>query len=85
MRYRAAMIMLVPALAAMVAMSAAPAPARRYDAAASATATVSARIITGSARIGARFAPPMERMAPRHTTLSAADGRPVAALVYDFE
>ena len=70
---------------AMAAVSATATPARRIDAGSSATATVSARIISGSARIGAGFAPPLARMAPRPTTLSAADGRPVAALVYDFE
>ena len=57
----------------------------RFANGASATALVSARIIRQSARIGAGFAPPGPRMVPRTATVTAADGRPVPALVYDFE
>ena len=94
------MDLLVPSLVALIASSAAPAanavrggdfarptnsPAMRHDNGSSATATISARIIRNSARIGAQHAPPLARMVPRPTTVSAADGRLVAALVYDFE
>ena len=61
------------------------APGLRFASGASATALVSARIIGQSARIGAGFAPPGPRMVPRTATVTAADGRPVPALVYDFE
>ncbi len=84
MRYPVAMALLVSLLMTMAASSGTT-PARRIDAGSSATATVGARIISASARIGAGFAPPMARMVPRRTTFNAADGRPVAALVYDFE
>ena len=92
------MEMLIPSLAALIAVSApavvAPgaeraggsrSPAIRYDIGSSAVIMVSARIIGASARVGAGRAPPLPRMVPRRTTVSAADGRPVAALVYDFE
>ena len=99
MGYFKSMDLLVPSLAALIASLAAPAataargaervgpsgsPATRYDSGASATVTVSARILRSSARVGAGQAPP-PRMVPRRTTVSAADGRLVAALVYDFE
>ena len=84
MRYFAFMVMLVSALMAMAAVATAPTPARRF-AGASATVTVSARLIRGPARVGPGLGPPLPRMAPRQTMVSAADGRPVAALVYDFE
>jgi hypothetical protein len=60
-------------------------PARRFDGGASATVTVSARIIRRSASVGAGLGPPAPRMVPRTATVSAADGRAVPALVYDFE
>ena len=85
MRYRPAMVMLVSVMMAMAAASTTPASVQRFAAGSSASATVSARIVRTSARIGASFAPPLPRMTPRTTTVSAADGRPVAALVYDFE
>ena len=52
---------------------------------ASVTATVRARIVRTSARIGAGLGPPAPRMTPRHATVTAADGAAVPALVYDFE
>ena len=100
MRYFAAMGLFVPTLAMLIAVlpaSAAAAaqasgraresssPAVRYDTGSSAHVIVRARIIRASASVGAGLAPPMPRMVPRHTTISAADGRRVAALVYDFE
>ena len=60
-------------------------PATRFEGGASASVTVSARIIRQSASIGASLAPPAPGMAPRETTVSAADGRAVPALVYDFQ
>ena len=86
------MVIIVPALVALAALSTtgtrgapAPSPTLRYDAGATASVTVRARIVRASARVGPNFAAPLSRMAPRRTTVSAADGRPVAALVYDFE
>ena len=52
---------------------------------ASASATVSARIIRSVARVGHDLGPPRSRMVPRTARVIAADGRPVAALIYDFE
>ena len=60
-------------------------PALRFEEGASATVTVSARIVRQSARVGAGLGPPAPRMVPREATVSAADGRAVPALVYDFE
>ncbi len=57
----------------------------RFGQGASASATISARIIRGAARVGPGLGPPGHAMVPRRATLSAADGSPVAALVYDFE
>ena len=95
MRYFESMDLLVPTLAALIASSAAPAPttaharhpgtSQRYDRGSSSRFTVRARIIRATARVGDGLAPPHPRMVPRRTTVSAADGRPVAALVYDFE
>ena len=47
--------------------------------------TVSARIVRASASVGAGLGPPAPGMVPRLTLVSAADGRAVPALVYDFE
>ena len=100
MRYLAGMGLLVPRLAlgiaAFTATAAAAAPtaggsietrspSSRYASGGSAQANVSARIINASARVGDGLAPPLTRMVPRRTTVSAADGSSVAALVYDFE
>lgn len=52
---------------------------------ASAMVTVSARIISAPARVGAGFGPPQPQMVARRTMVSAADGGLVPALVYDFE
>ena len=60
-------------------------PAIRYEAGASLNVTVQARIIQTSASVGASLDPPAPRMVPRRTTVSAADGRAIPALVYDFE
>ena len=98
MGYFDSMDMLIPSLAALIAAFVAPAaaaarsaeiagpprsPVMRYDNGSAVTVTVSARIIHDSAQAGAGHAPP--RMVPRRTTVSAADGSPAAALVYDFE
>ena len=95
MRYFVVMAILVPTLtilaAALVPTPAAkgsaapPSPAMRIEGGPSATVTVSARIISASARIGPSYGPPAPRMLARRTSVSAADGRAVAALVYDFE
>lgn len=95
MRYPTAMALLMTFLVAMAAVpaaagqddraAAAPTPALRYTDGASASATVSARIISAPARVGAGFGPPMARMEARRTFVSAADGRAVAAVIYDFE
>ena len=58
--------------------------ATRFDGG-SASVMVSARIVRDSASIGARFGRPHPRMTPRPATLTAADGRPRPALIYDFE
>ena len=92
------MEMHVPSLAALIAVAAPAAAARgadragpsgspaiRFDSASSLQVTVGARIIGSSAKVGAGLAPPFRRMVPRRTTVSAADGRAVPALVYDFE
>lgn len=97
MRYPTAMALLMTFLVAVAVAAvpaaagqddraaAAPAPALRYTDGASASATVSARIISAPARVGAGFGPPMARMEARRTFVSAADGRAVAAIIYDFE
>ena len=64
--------------------SALSAPARRSPGGASATITVSVTITSNAARIG-HGAPPAAGMIPRVSTIAAADGRPVDALIYDFE
>jgi hypothetical protein len=58
--------------------------ARKFGGA-SAMVGITARIIHTSAEVGAGRRPPARFMVPRRTTVSAADGRPVAAFVYDFE
>ena len=60
-------------------------PATRFEGGASATATISARIVRHSARVGRGLGPPAPGMVPRRAMVSAADGRLVPALVYDFE
>ena len=99
MRYSAAMGMRIPVVAAMIAFSASaasaaertdsPVSAVRFDIRASAHAyayaKVGGRIINTSARVGADLSPPAPNMIARRTTVSAADGRFVPALVYDFE
>ena len=78
----------------MIACSASAAPAAdrapgpasvvRIDKIGLAEVTVRARIIRTAARVGAGLAPPAHMIA-RRTTVSAADGRLVPAMVYDFE
>ncbi len=96
MRYFAAMAMFIPTMAAMIALSGAAAQgaerveqsvasATRFSQGSSAGATIGGRIIGSAVRVGAAFDPPEARMVPRLTTVSAADGRLVPALVYDFE
>ena len=64
---------------------AAASPAIRFGQGASATATVSARIVRGAARVGPGLPAPAARMVARQATVTAADGSAVAALIYDFE
>ena len=100
MGYPIAMVTIVPLLAALfgsVATSAAALPvtvvgeaaaasstATRFSGA-SVAATVTARIVRTSARVGAGLGPPAPLMQPRNTTVTAADGAAIPALVYDFE
>ena len=74
-----------PARGLAVATQAASPVARRSIGGATATAAISARIISSSARVGHNLPPPTSAMAPRAATVTAADGSPVAALIYDFE
>ena len=60
-------------------------PATRFAGGRSAHFMVSARIIRQSARVGAAYGPAALGMVARATNVSAADGRAVPALVYDFE
>jgi membrane associated rhomboid family serine protease len=93
MGYSPVMAMIVPALAALLAAAATPATAPLAGASmastrftgAAAVFSVSARIIRNSARVGAGFGPPRPAMQARATTVTAADGAAVPALVYDFE
>jgi len=97
LRYFESMVEFVPVLAAIMALSATASArdvdgmgrsnstAMRFDTGTSVTVTVRARILRASASVGAGFGPPAPRLAPRRTTVSAADGRAVPALVYDFE
>ncbi|MDQ3074902.1 MAG: hypothetical protein M3Q88_04735 [Pseudomonadota bacterium] len=71
--------------AGQLVQAASPASAVRFDSGAALSVTVRARIIRASAIIGADHGPPAPRMIPRRTTIIAADGRAVPALVYDFE
>ena len=96
MGYFGAMDAIIPTLGALLAAAlqptaghgtpAAPGPASavRFGGA-SASATILARIIRSSARIGVGLGPPAKGMVARAMTVSAADGRAVPALVYDFE
>ena len=98
MRYFLSMAVFIPILGALVASAASatnlpmdggrPAGASGVSATrftgASATAQISVRIIA-SASIGSGLGPPAPGMVPRRAMVSAADGRPVPALVYDFE
>lgn len=94
------MIVLPMSVLAAIAMSAPPAaPARNGLAAvpasggaagarsrgAEATATITARVLSSSARVGAGLGPPLPAMTPRPATITAADSSQVDALVYDFE
>ena len=74
-----------PSFAETLRSEAARSMPTRFGQGASASATISARIIRASASVGHGLGPPAHAMVPRRTTLSAADGSPVAALVYDFE
>ena len=99
MRYRLVMASLASAFAAsIVALTVAVpavghatlrgpgsgAAAVRYDWGSSARFEARARIMN-SASVGAGLAPPRPRLVPRRTTVSASNGRPVVALVYDLE
>ena len=77
------------ALAALAASSLPAPPAGTSSvaqrAAGSATAQIMVRIVRTSASIGHGRVPPPGAHPPRAATLAAADGRPVHALIYDFE
>jgi len=87
MVYLPAMAILVPTLAALIASfpGGSGSPVVRHVGGPAVEVTVRARIIRISASVGAGLAPPRPLMVPRRTTVSAADGRRVPALVYDFE
>jgi hypothetical protein len=57
----------------------------RFETRVSAQATARGRVISDYARVGAELSPPAANMTARRTTVSAADGTLVPALVYDFE
>ena len=80
-----ALTLVVPAVGhAAVRGGRSGAAAVRYDWGSSTQFAARARIMR-SASVGAGLAPPRPRLVPRRTTVSASDGRPVAALVYDLE
>ena len=95
MRYLVSMGMRISIVAALIAVSASAATAAertasadtalRFETRASARATVGGRIIKDYARVGAELPPPGVSMTARPTTVTAADGSLVPALVYDFE
>ncbi len=95
MRYLAGMATRIFIVAALIAVSASAATAAertvstdtavRFDTRVSVQATARGRIISDYARVGADLSPPAANMTPRPTTVSAADGSLVPALVYDFE
>ena len=59
--------------------------ATRSEGGAIAHATVTARIVREVARVGRGLGPPAPHMVARAMSVSAADGRTVPALIYDFE
>ncbi len=81
----AALIANSASVATAAGRTASTAYAVRFEKRTSATATIGGRIISDAARIGAKLAPPAANMVARSTTVSAADGSLVPALVYDFE
>jgi hypothetical protein len=78
------MIAAAATAAAPIVVPGASQSARRSPAG-EASFTVSARIIAQSARIGRDYPAPQPNMVARRATITAADGRAVPALVYDFE
>ena len=79
-----AMIAAAASAAAPITAPGASASARRSPAG-EASFTVSARIIANSARIGRDYPAPRPNMVAKRATVTAADGRAVPALIYDFE
>jgi hypothetical protein len=57
----------------------------RFDTRVSAQATARGRVISDYARVGAELPAPGTNMTARSTTVTAADGTLVPALVYDYE
>jgi hypothetical protein len=57
----------------------------RFDRRVSAQATARGRVISDYARVGAELPAPGTNMTARPTTVTAADGTLVPAIVYDFE
>ena len=87
MGYYTVMAALILPLAMIAAAAAAPAvaPSARRSISGEASFTATVRIITQSARIGRDLPPPQPNMVARRATVTAADGRAVPALIYDFE
>jgi hypothetical protein len=79
-----AMLAAAATAAAPITAPSAPQSARQSPAG-EASFTVSARIIANPARIGRDYPPPRPNMVARRATTTAADGREVPALIYDFE
>ena len=89
------MDMRISIVAALIALSASAATAAertvttdtavRFETRVSARATARGRVISDYARVGAELSPPAANMTPRSTTVTAADGSLVPAIVYDFE
>jgi hypothetical protein len=87
--------MRISIVAAMIAVSASAATAAermasvetavRFDTRVSAQATARGRVISDYARVGAELPAPGTNMTARSTTVTAADGKLVPAIVYDFE
>ncbi len=79
------MAMLLLSIAALAVQAPPPQRAVRATGGAEARATVTARIISHPARIGAQFPPPAAGMVPRPMRIAATDGSLAEALIYEFE
>lgn len=79
-----AMIAAAATAAAPITAPGAPESARR-SLAGEASFTASVRIIANSARIGRDYPAPLPNMVAKRAAVTAADGRVLPALIYDFE